>query len=398
MNILFLSHTFPYPLNEGTRVLVYNILKVIAERHKVYLICLNDQEVEEIWLEKIQQLGVTIFKIDNLKIPKLILKRLLNVIFDPVPFCVRQFESDNVRQAIQKCLSEYSIDVVHIEYISMAIYQDELNSLPALFFPHDAVSLLFQGNIKAEKNILRKIYTWSQWKKIIRFEKRMIPKFDQTIVVAPRDKEHLEKMIEGSAIQVIPMGIDYDYFQPSDKPTEDLTILFRGVMDFMPNEDAANYFCESIFPIVKKEIPNAKFIIVGKNPSQRLLEKSSLDKGIFIAGYVEDIRIPMAKASLIVCPMRVGSGIKLKILESFAMQKAIVATSLACSGIDVIDGEHVLIANEKRAFAEKVILLLKNKKLREHISKQGFNYAKQNYSWCKTGEMFEYFYKKIANV
>ncbi len=341
MKILFLTHTFPYPLNEGTRVLIYNLLAQLAPRHDVHLICLNDRPVSEGDLRKIQALGLRSIKAIPHDVPKGVLARLGNVAFDSVPFCVRQFESAALRAALREFFKTQTVDVVHAEYISSAVYRDEFKGVPAVFYPHDAVSMLFERNASAETSLARRIYTLSQWKKVLRFERQALSQFERTIVVSESDKKYLSGHADTANVRVIPVGIDCEYFAP--RPTAspaaaagtELKILFRGVMNFLPNDDAARHFYEDIFPVVKNLAPKARFVVAGPSPSKALTRAAAADPNLIVTGFVDDLRDTMAEASVVVCPMRIGSGIKIKILESLAMGKAVVATPLACSGLDV---------------------------------------------------------------
>ncbi len=396
MRILFLTHTFPYPLDEGTRVLIYNLLANLAKWHEVHLLCLNDKKVSLQSVRAIEKLGLKSVRVLEHEVPKSILFRLKNVLLDPVPFCVRQFETDAFRLMIRDFFKSQSVDVVHAEYISSAIYRDEFKNTPAVFYPHDAVSMLFERNAAAESNFLRRFYTKSQWKKIVRFEQSVIPQFERTVVVSEADKRHLARHCDTASVKVIPLGIDCEYFAPGNRPANDPSILFRGVMNFLPNDNAARYFYDDIFPLVKMVFPETQFTVAGNAPSNLLKQKASIDKSLILTGFVDDIRTPMAEASVIVCPMRIGSGIKIKILESLAMGKAVVATPLACSGLELEHEKHLLIADSAEEFANQTIRLLKDKNFRDALGIRGMNFVRERYPWGKICREFEAAYKEAA--
>lgn len=405
MKILFLTHTFPYPLNEGTRVLVYNLLAQLAPRHEVHLICLNDRPVSEDDLRKIQSLGLRSIKAIPHDVPKSVLARLGNVAFDSVPFCVRQFESETLRAALREFFRTQTVDVVHAEYISSAVYRNEFKSVPAVFYPHDAVSMLFERNASAETSLPRRAYTLSQWKKVLRFERQALSEFERTIVVSEADKKYLAGHADTANVRVIPVGIDCDYFAPRPAPSlsataapgTELKILFRGVMNFLPNDDAARHFYQDIFPVVKVLAPKSRFVVAGASPSGALTRAAATDPDLIVTGFVNDLRDVMAEAAVVVCPMRIGSGIKIKILESLAMGKAVVATPLACSGLDVETEKHLLIADSAASFAEQVARLLRDAALREKMGLRGMEFVRERYPWSKISAQFESVYKEAAS-
>src|SRR3989338_5760943 len=312
MRILFLSHTFPLPIDDGVRLQCYYLLKELAKSHSIYLLCLNDSAVSNDAKEKIRRLGIRL------------------------------------------------VDVVHVNYLSMSIYRDEFPLIPSIFFQLDAVSMMFERNIRFETNIFRKFYMYLQWKKVINFESKILLKFEENMVVSPVDKDHLLKRCPKAKIEVSPLGLNTDYFIPKQNVLEESDyILFRGVMNFFPNTDAVRYFYKTIFPMVRKQSPSAKFYVVGKSPSSDILAWAKEDSGLTLTGFVDDIRIWMARASVVVCPMRVGSGIKIKIMESMSMGKAIVSTSLACAGLEVKNEEH--LEDDPFLFAQKIVYLLKDR-------------------------------------
>lgn len=392
MKILCLAHTFPYPLNDGVRLHVYYILKELSKRHAIYLLCLNDQPVSDEEKKAVEKIGVKIVQILTHRVPQNFFLRLWNTFLDSVPFCVRQFESESIRQSLRNFLAKEKVDLVHVDYISMAVYRNEFATLPSVFFPHDAVSMLFERNVKSETNFFRKTYTYFQWKKVKNFETRWIPNFQGTMVVSPVDREYLLKHCPGQKIAVSPNGVDTDYFAPSSLPEEENSVLFRGVMNFLPNSDAVRFFYQDVLPLIRKQIPSTKFYVVGKYPPPDLIEWAKNDPLLVITDYVEDMREWMGKAGVIVCPMRIGSGIKNKILESMAMAKAIVSTPMACAGLQINDGEHLFMAENPSELAEKSVTLLKNASLRKQMGGKAREFVKDYYTWKRNADDFEKLY------
>jgi hypothetical protein len=165
-------------------------------------------------------------------------------------------------------------------------------------------------------------------------------------------------------------------------------IVFTGVMGYAPNEDAALHFVEDIFPLVKARRPEVQFWIVGSEPSERVKALTRIP-GIHVTGKVDDVRPYVRSATVFVCPLRVGSGVKNKILAAMAMQKATVATSMSIDGLDLADNREVLLADEPQAFAEKVVRLLTDQKAVQQLGVNGLVRVQGQYSWAAMGRELE---------
>ena len=298
--------------------------------------------------------------------------------------------------ALKKLIKEDPPDAIHVDYLSMVLYRPVFNRVPAVCFPHDAVSMLMERNAQAETNFLRCLYMRAQWKKTVKFEAEWLPRFECTAVVSPVDRDHLLRHCPGLDITVTPNGVDGDYFAPLPLPVEEPSVLFRGVMNFLPNHDAALHFYTHILPKIRAEFPKTKFYLIGKNPSGFWLDQVQKDPLLVAPGYVEDLRPWMAKAGVIVVPMRIGSGIKNKILEPMAMGKAVVATPMSCAAIQAKNEENILLAEEPENFAGQVVRLLKDSGLRRRIGENARKFAVQNHSWERNARQYEALYQKAV--
>lgn len=261
----------------------------------------------------------------------------------------------------------------------------------------DLPSLSMLQLMKIEKNIFKKIRLFKWWRDIISEERRWGKKFKHFIVISSRGKEELESLIgKESNIIIIPSGVDIDYFKPiSFQQSEEKMILFTGNMKYPPNHDAVFYFYKSIWPLVKKEIPELKFFIVGKNPPPRLISIAKKNTSVVVTGFVEDIRPFFEKAAVYICPLRYGTGIKNKILEAWAMGKAIVATSVSTEGLEAVDNENILIANNPNQFANCIIGLLKDTELRKKIGQKSRELVEHKYTWKIQSAKLESLFFKI---
>lgn len=394
MKILFLTHTSPYPPDDGMRSTCYALLKEMSRRHEVSLLSLVESDDEARQIEQIRPWLKTLKAVKH-SIPRSAWRRLWNMAIECWPFCVVQFQNGNFGRTLEEILTREKFDLVHFTSINVAGHRNRLGKTPGLFFPHDSVSMQFHRNAEAETNLLKKIYLYSQARKARRFEKTEIPKFAGAVVVSEVDRKWIMDFLPQAKIPVIPGGVDPERFKPRPVPDDFPSVIFRGVMNFIPNSDAVLYFHREIMPIIQKDFPNLKFYVVGKQPPPNIRALHD-GKSVIVTGLVQDIGEYMAKATVNICPMRSGSGMKNKILEAWAMERAVVASSLACDGIDISDGKDILVADSPQKFAEQVIWLLKDPALRLSLGKAGRQKCIARYTWAYVATLFEKVYKEIA--
>ncbi len=402
MRILVLTHTFPFPLDDGVKLHVYYLLKYLAQTNKIYLLSLSETEVELSIQEEIKKLGVTVVGVVTHKIPKSSWARLGNCLFDPVPFFVRQFESEKFRESISHFLNHEKIDLVQTDYLATTIYRETFGSLPAIAFPHDAMSMLFYRSAEKERNILKRWYLKIQSHKTLQFERSWLRKFEGLAFVSGFDIQYLHKHcpeLSGIPTIIATGGVDMDYFHPMPgSEAENHTIVFRGVLSFFPNHDAAIYFYTTILRKIRKKIPNVRFVIAGKNPNPIWENYRRQDPNLIVTGFVPDIRTVMAQAHVVVCPMRAASGVQNKVLEAMAMAKAIVATPRACEALNLEDGKQIYLANDPETFAQKTIDLLLNKSARDALGQRARDYVLKHHQWQSNAIAFNQLYEEIKTT
>jgi glycosyltransferase involved in cell wall biosynthesis len=220
-----------------------------------------------------------------------------------------------------------------------------------------------------------------------RYELNVVSRFNRVIVCSENDAELLLKYAKKDLnVEVVPNGVDIDYFTPDPKLEDESKniIVYTGAFMYEPNVDAVFFFVQQILPVIYRAFPDARFVIVGSDPPSRLARLSDLDPRIVVTGYVSDIRPFLARAKVFVVPLRMGSGTRLKILQAMAMGKAIVSTTIGCEGIAAKNGEHLLIADSPFEFAQAVIKLLKDETLRRKLGKQARLLAQREYAWQKS--------------
>jgi glycosyltransferase involved in cell wall biosynthesis len=235
----------------------------------------------------------------------------------------------------------------------------------------------------------RKPLLWLRYRQVQRIEARLARKTPHVAFITARDRDIVIGP-ESPAI-IIPNGVDHRYWKRRpEAQTAPHTIVFTGVMDYTPNEDAALHLIEDIAPLVRRAIPDLEVLIVGRDPSRRLREAARRSYGVDVTGFVEDMRPYYERATVCVAPLRYASGMQNKVLEALAMQLPVVATPVVAEGLRLNGDEPpVVTAPNPRAFAEAVVRLLKQPAERERLSWQGRRYVESHFCWRRSAEMLE---------
>jgi glycosyltransferase involved in cell wall biosynthesis len=220
-------------------------------------------------------------------------------------------------------------------------------------------------------------------------------KFDGCVVVSEIDRQLLRQMGINNNLFVVPNGTNTEFFKSTGKKVIDNSVLWIGHMDVHTNKDAVLYFWREIYPILKKKYPEVKMTFVGTAPPKEIADAARADGHVRVTGFVDDIRPFIEEAAVMVVPIRIGSGTRLKILDAMAMGKAIVSTSVGCEGINVSNGRNILIADHPYDFANKTIGLLKSPDLRTNLGENALELAK-SYDWNLIREKQEAVYQDVA--
>ena len=230
-----------------------------------------------------------------------------------------------------------------------------------------------------------------------KWETKFAMNFDLCVTMYDNEKKFLQSINPKLNIAVIPNGVDVENFKPLPDNFRTNNLLYIGKMDYQPNVDAVLYFIKEIFPVIKRETKNIKFIIVGSNPAKEIKQLEN-NKDIIVTGYVNDVRPFYEQCALSVVPLRAGGGTRLKILESMAFGRPVISTSIGCEGLDVCNNENIIISDKPQEFARKTIELLQNKDFREKISKNARNLVECNYSWKSIAKRQIQIYEKLTKI
>lgn len=387
MKILFIASRFPYPLVQGDRLRTYHFLRLLSERHEITLVVplKNNQELKN--LPVINSFCSHIVTIKSSLISRFF--SLVRIPFTNLPIQVIYFLNHKLYKGVREILAQNDFDLIHVQLARMAPLTEKCQKVPKVLDFIDALSLNMKRRSIQEKGIKRLLFNY-EYVRMKEYEQDLIKKFDQLIITSEIDREAIGDF---ETLQVIPNGVDFNTFPFVLSGREPNTIIFTGNMGYFPNINAVQYFSQEIFPLVKKVIPQAQFIVVGPNIPHEVRQQL-LQPGITVTGFVENVHDYIRKASVSVAPMRSGSGIQNKVLEAMSTGTPIVATPFAIGALPVESGRHMLIAADAKEFSESVIRLLISPTLHKHISEQARLLVEQDFDWNNSVELLESAYEK----
>ncbi len=284
--------------------------------------------------------------------------------------------------------SSPSVDLIYVDGLGMTQYAERNRTVPVVVDLHDSLTLLYSRLVNREKRLSKKLSLYLEKRSIAKREQALEKFCDLIITNSEVDEEVIKSLAPSGKTMTITNGVDVEYFSSFNEGKGINKLIFTGVMDYGPNEDAVLYFGKEIFPLVKKTFPNVEFWVVGSNPSPQV-QSLTRQIGIYVTGRVDDVRPYLRSAGVFVCPLRYGAGIKNKILAAMAMRKPIVATPVSLEGIEVRPDEEVLVANSAADFARQIGALLVNEQLARRLSENGYRLAREKYSWSAKGRVLD---------
>ena len=397
MKILFLSPTVPFPLTDGGRIRVFNLLKQIAEKSDVTLLALETQPTDAEGVVQLEQLGIQVHLIPNAPtLPRVSFSTLVTAFLKRQPITVARYALPAYRQKFRELIATETFDLVHYEMFHTAQFRTDTD-LPGVLSQQNVDSAIWRRLCDETPNPFYKFAYWTQQLAFQRYERVLSPKFDAVTCTSDVDAAVFQQHCTEDAIEIIPNGVDITHYQPDFTSEVPAHLIYIGSMDWYPNEDAVAFFADEVLPRIQEKVPDVQFSIVGGNPSarvQRLAER----EGVVVTGRVPEIKPYFAEATVFVVPLRIGSGTRLKILEALAMGKAIVSTSVGAEGLDLEDSEEIFIADEPKAFADAVTRLLTDASLRRRIGENGRIRVEQDYDWRSIGEKLYALYESLIKT
>ncbi len=400
--VLFLAHNLPYPLDEGVKIRTFHTLRLLSCAFDVTALCFpkrkasrEDHDVEDELAPLREFARVEAFPIpqdwskprfawDHLR--SLVSGRVYtHYVYDSVPF----------RRRLQELLYTERFALVHVDSLDLCRYLPLLNGVPTVCVHHNVESALLRRRAKAQESWWRRAYVGHQARLMEREERRRCGDVALNVAVSEEDGAALETLVPEARVSVVPNGVDVDGLRP--EPGANDGLVFVGGNTWFPNRDALEYFADSIAPVIRASglQPPVRWVGRATESDQRAYKEQH---DIELTGYVDDVRPFVRDAACYVAPLRVGGGTRLKILEAWAMGKAVVSTSIGCEGLEAVDGENILIGDTPESFGEAVVSVLRDPTLRDRLGRAGRSTVERRYGWDIIGESMVRDYQGLLDI
>jgi glycosyltransferase involved in cell wall biosynthesis len=395
LRILILAPSLPYPLVWGFGIRVYQFVRILARRHQVSLLTYREPG-DAGKVVAIESLGAAVHTVARATGTERS-KRLAQVssVFSPLSYQRRSLHSRDMQEKLDELTSRERFDIVQIESSQLAGFEFEPRAA-LVVDEHNIEYELLHRMYQTERSATRRLYNWLEFTKFRREEIRTWQRVSGCVTTSAREEKIIRGFVPNTPTVVIANAVDVDYFCRSDDVTDADALVMTGLMHYRPNIDGALYFLNEIFPHILVSRPKMVFYIVGKGAPDELTRFAGAN--VVVTGTVEDVRPYVHKSAVFVVPLRMGGGTRLKVLEGLSMEKAVVSTSIGCEGIDVIHGEHLLIADEPRAFADSVLKLSDDRELAAKLGRQGRALIERQYRWETVVDRLEAFYGRLLSA
>ncbi len=295
------------------------------------------------------------------------------------PSSMGYFFSRQLQRKIDELLKTTKFDLIFVHCSSVAQYVKHVSHIPKIldYGDMDSQKWLEYGKFRKWP------FSWGfqlEGRKLMAAEKQLAIQFDLCTCTTRLERETLDSFHTGATTDWFPNGVDSEYFSPGSESPEQDSISFIGRMDYFPNQECVSRFCKDVFPKIRQRKPNAKFVIVGADPSPAIRQLGQLP-GVVVTGSVPDVRPFVRKSSLMVAPLNIARGTQNKILEAMSMGTPVVCSHLAASGVDALPEEHLLAATQDDEFVRQVLRILDSEAERARLSTAGRARMLSHHSW-----------------
>jgi len=390
LKILFLHKQILFPRDTGGKIRVLNLLKHLARWHDVTYVC-NLRRGEESLLPEMSALGLTVEAVPGEASPHGSLGFYAGALANLAssrPYTADRNYDPALRRRIEDLVRHGQFDLVICDTVHMVRHVIGLDLPPTILFQHNVEAQILERHAEVSTGALMRAYMKSQYRRMAAFEGACGNHFDHVIAVSRQDARIFAERYGWRDVDAIDTAVDTDLFEPRPQDEVEGRVMFLGSMDWMPNQDGMRWFCEQVWPRVLERRPDATFQIVGRNPPPAVRALAQRP-GIEVTGSVPDVRPYLAAASMVVVPLLVGGGTRLKIYEAMAMARATVSTTIGAEGLPVEPGTHFLQADDPETFAADVLRLLDDASLRRGIGDAANAFVRDHYGSEPIARQFE---------
>lgn len=396
MRVLQICNKAPYPPNDGSSIAIYNMgTGFIANEVELHVLTINtkkhfkkDEDVPQEYRTKSHYQSV----FENTDVSAF---GALKNLFSSQSYFVSRFYFKNFENKLIEKLKANTFDVVQLEGLFVAPYIPiikKYSKAKIVLRAHNIEYLIWERHLKNENSLLKKLYLGLQTRRLKRFELKVLSELDAIVTITDFDKSVFEKEGFKKPIYTCITGVDVEaYREKASQNHKSKTVFHFASMDWMPNIEAVDWFLDNCWKNILQQVPDAKFVMAGRNMPQRLAKLNQ--PGVVVMESVKDSRTFYNEHELMLVPLLSGSGLRIKIIEGMAYGKAIISTSVGAEGINYTHGKNILIADTPADFTRAVVEVLKDETKRQTLEQGALNFAEKEFDNKKVVAGLVNFYK-----
>ncbi len=394
MKVLWLNANLLLPLDKGGKLRTWHVMRHLAARHEITYLSFCDPGQPAADHEGMSAVCAdlhTVARTDPAKGTARFYLDAARYLVDSVPYGVAKYRSPTFRNMLAGLLEQRRFDAIVCDFLVPIVNLPAQLPCPALLFTHNVEAEIWRRHAEHATNPLSRYLLRQQWRRMLRFERDALARFDLALAVSEIDRDTFQRLYPDAlqtSAHVVQTGVDTTYFVPSAAPVRRAHLVFTGSMDWLPNEDGMQYFVRDILPRIRQVEPDATLSIIGRAPTPAVT-RLALDAGIEVTGRVDDVRPHIAAGAVYVVPLRIGGGTRLKIFEAMSMGKAVVSTTVGAEGLPVTPGRNILLADEPARFAQAVVHMIRDLDARRSLEIEARRIVVERYDWSAVAEDFE---------
>lgn len=400
MRVLILCNKAPFPPNDGSSIAIYNMAKGLEECGiDLHLFSLNTKKHFKSDREVLKGFPKsTSYQSIYLDTNPTILGAISNL-FSNQSYFVSRFYDRKVEKQLEWKLNETDFDIVQLEGVFMATYIPlirRFTKAKIVLRAHNIEYLIWDRHIKMSKSWLQKFYLGIQTKRLRNFEHEIFGSVDAIVPITDADAVYISEL-SSSPIHSAITGVDFKKY-PKTNSTDfnPLSIFHFGSMDWIPNQEAVDWFLEKCWPVISSQVPEAKFVIAGRNIPKRF--KLLANERIIVRENVPDAAEIYNQFNVMIVPVLSGSGMRIKIVEGMCFGKAIVSTQIGAEGINADHEKNILLHDNSLDFANAVIRLLKNENDRLVLEENAYSFARNHFDYLSVAGKLVAFYNQLIQT
>jgi O-antigen biosynthesis protein len=369
---------------------MFNLIRTLSKRHRLTVLSFYEQESERKFVPVLSQYCERlelVHRNQTLDAP--------NPLGLKPPEIVYEFYHKRMQRLVAEYLQTGLFDLIQCEFVQTGHFANVDPKIPAVLTNHELLSLAYLNSLKNAPWVSRrKISALVSWMRMLNYEEKLLRRFAAVVVLTRPEREFLGRYVPTVKVFDHPTGVDCDFFFPAENPPAKGSVLFVGNFRHAPNVGGMIWFLEKVWSKIRASCRDAQLYIVGGNPPPSIQEVHGRD-GITVTGWVEDVRPYLQNAAVFVAPVFEGVGLRGKVLEAWAMKKAVVGTRLSFEALSATDAQTCFLADDPETFAARVGELLEKEDLASRMGNAARRLVEDSFSWDAFGAVYDGIYSEI---